>query len=111
MTTEMRPTTDWKALEDAVESIARKASVGVTPEAHASLLWVRLGAREITPLAVYEDGRRVGSMFYEVYQAGDAPVFHITGLHMDGSAEKGWFARVLEATKPIAERLGCKNRL
>jgi hypothetical protein len=109
--TELRPTTDWPPLEAAVEAIARKASVGITPKAHADSLWVRLGMREITPLAIYEGGRRVGSLFYEVHHSGDAPIFHIAGLHMDGSAEKGWFKRVLEVAKPIAEGLGCGNRL
>lgn len=111
---EVRPTTDWKALESAVHAIARKASVGVTPKAHAELLWVRLGNRELTPLSIYQDGQRVGSVFYEVHHApgdGGEDIFHIAGLHLDGTAERGWIPKVMEVLLPIAQRLGCGNRL
>lgn len=110
---ELRATTDWRALTTAVNAIAKKASSGIAPESTADLMWTRLGNREITPLAIVQDGKRVGSLFYEIQRVPANPadnVLHIAGLHMDGSAA-GWIPRVLHLLLPLARAHGCPERV
>lgn len=109
---ELRPTTDWEALEPAIAAIASKASVGMEPKAHADLLWLRVGTRQLIPLAILEDGKRVGSLLYEVQKPPlGEKVFHIAGTYTDGSAAAGWLGRYLEVLLPLSASLGCGDRI